>query len=97
MIFYHWNIEKNEWLKRERGISFEEIVWHLERDGLLDDLVHPNQEKYPEQRIMVVKVNLYAYLVPYVADNEGVFLKTIIPNRKATRDYLKKGGRNDTE
>lgn len=97
MSFYKWNAEKNEWLKKERGISYEEIVWHIENGGLLDDLIHPNQRKYPGQRIMVVRVKEYAYIVPYVENEERVFLKTVIPNRKATRDYIGKDRGNDSE
>lgn len=73
---------------RERGISFEEIVFHIERGDVLDLQDHPNQEKYPGQRIFIVDVEGYAYVVPFVEDEEEVFLKTIIPSRKATRKYL---------
>ena len=72
----------------ERGISFEEIVLAIEADGLLDELRHPNPEKYPNQAILVVALDAYAYLVPYVEEPEYYFLKTVIPSRKATRDYL---------
>lgn len=75
-------------LQETRGISFEEVVFHVERGDVLDILKHPNQEKYSGQRIMVVNVEGYAYLVPFVEDDREVFLKTIIPSRKATRDYL---------
>ena len=75
-------------LQESRGISFEEVVFHVERGDVLDILKHPNQEKYSGQRIMVVNVEGYAYLVPFVEDDREVFLKTIIPSRKATRDYL---------
>ena len=84
-----WNHEKNEQLKAERDISFEEIVLAIEADGLLDVLQHSNPGKYPEQRVLVVAVEEYAYLVPFVEEVEYYFLKTIIPNRKATRDYIK--------
>ncbi len=83
-----WNEEKNEWLKQTRGIGFEEIVYHLAHDGLLDILEHPNQRKYPGQRIFVVDVEGYACLVPFVEDDETMFLKTIIPSRKMTKLYL---------
>ncbi|MBF0377330.1 MAG: BrnT family toxin [Desulfamplus sp.] len=95
MSFYRWNTDKNLWLKKERGISFEEIVWHIEHGYLLDDLAHPNQEKYPEQRIMIIKVKDYAFIVPYVENEDGVFLKTVIPNRKATREYITERIKND--
>lgn len=86
--YFSWSAEKNDQLREERGISFEEIVFHIERGDILDLLQHPNQEKYPGQRIFVVNVDGYAYLVPFVEDEVQVFLKTIIPSRKATRDYL---------
>lgn len=89
MKYFTWNNDKNEWLKSERGISFEEIVCQMERGQLLDIVEHPNQEKYGGQRIFVVAVSDYAYLVPFVETESDVFLKTIIPSRKATREYLR--------
>jgi uncharacterized DUF497 family protein len=86
--YYRWNFEKNLKLKSERGISFEQIAMHIERGDILDVVRHPNQEEYPYQQIIVVEINNYAYLVPFVEDENGKFLKTIIPSRKATRDYL---------
>ena len=85
---FRWNHEKNEALKVERSISFEEIVLAIEADGLLDELRHPNTDKYPSQSVFVVALDGYAYLVPYVEETDYYFLKTIIPSRKATRDYL---------
>ena len=82
---------KNEWLKRERGVSFEQIVVAVEADGLLDILVHPNPMKYPRQRVLVVACDGHACLVPFVEQVDHYFLKTIIPSRKATRDYLNRG------
>jgi hypothetical protein len=87
---FRWNHEKNESLKIERSISFEEIVLAIEADGLLDELRHPNSDKYPNQFVFVVALDDYAYLVPYVEEVDYYFLKTIIPSRKATRDYLLK-------
>lgn len=87
---FRWNHEKNESLKIERSISFEEIVLAIEADGLLDELRHPNPDKYPNQFFFVVALDDYAYLVPYVEEVDYYFLKTIIPSRKATRDYLLK-------
>jgi len=95
MDYYKWDFQKNEKLKAERGISFEQIVMHIERGDVLDLVAHPNQEKYPGQEIIVVEINEYAYLVPFVESSEGKFLKTIIPSRKATRDYL--GGENEQD
>ena len=88
MKYFSWNAEKNQELIAERGISFEEVVLHIEQGHVLDLVVHPNQNKYPRQRIFVVDVGGYAYLVPFVEDDREVFLKTIIPSRKATREYL---------
>lgn len=88
---FRWNHEKNEQLKAERNISFEEIVLAIEADGLLDIVAHSNPGKYPAQRMLVVAVEQYAYLVPFVEETDSYFLKTVIPNRKATRDYLKGG------
>lgn len=92
---FRWNHEKNEVLKSERSISFEEIVLAIEADGVLDELNHPNSEKYPNQSILVVALDGYAYLVPYVEEANYFFLKTVIPSRKATRDYLNRSGPNE--
>jgi uncharacterized DUF497 family protein len=83
-----WDEGKNERLRSERGISFEEIVFHIQRGDLLDILEHPNQAKYKGQRVFVVNVNGYVYLVPFVESEQEVFLKTIIPSRRATKRYL---------
>ena len=91
MRYFSWDPDKNEWLKRERGVSFEEIVFYIEQGQLLDILEHPNQKKYPDQHMFVVRIEKYVYLAPFVEKGEEVFLKTIIPSRKATRDYLKGG------
>ncbi len=93
MNYYKWNQEKNERLKTKRGVSFEQITMHVERGDLLDIVTHPNQLKYPNQQILVVEINNYVDLVPFVENENGRFLKTIIPSRKATRDYL--GGKNE--
>ena len=85
---FDWNDEKNEWLRRERGIAFEDIVFHLAHDDLLDTIEHPNQARYSGQRILVVNVEGYVCLVPFVEDDDVMFLKTIIPSRKMTRMYL---------
>ena len=86
--YYRWNYEKNLKLKAERGISFEQVVMHIERGDILDVVQHPNQKKYPNQQIILVDIDNYAYLIPFVKDENGKYLKTIIPSRKATRDYL---------
>jgi uncharacterized DUF497 family protein len=84
---YDWNPEKNELLKRERNISFEEIVFHLSQGDIWKTSDHPNQKDYPGQRIYFVIVDGYIHLVPHVIEEDTIFLKTIIPSRKATRDY----------
>ena len=89
MKHFSWNEEKNERLKEERQISFEDVVFYIEQGFLLDVLEHPNKEKYKGQKIFVVEIDEYAYLIPFVEDENEVFLKTIIPSRKATRKYLK--------
>ena len=91
---FRWNIEKGLKLNAERGISFETIVVAVQTGGLLDILEHPDARKYPRQRILVVSYDGYAYLVPYVEESEYLFLKTIIPSRKATRNYLNQGDHN---
>ncbi|MBT3348424.1 MAG: toxin [Thiotrichales bacterium] len=88
MKTYNWNCDKSKLLKTERGISFEEIVFHINNGDELDVYPHPNNTKYPTQYISVVAINNYAYLVPYVESKEEVFLKTIIPSRKATKKYI---------
>ena len=93
MKLFDWVPEKNQQLVKERGISFEEVIFHLQSDGLLDDIVHPNQIDYSHQRVFIMAIESYAYLVPYVESGETIFLKTIIPSRKATKQYL--GGKDE--
>lgn len=88
MKLFNWNAAKNQTLILERGKSFEEAVFHIQNDGLLDDVIHPNVDSYPNQRIFVVKIEDYVYLVPYVETDEEIFLKTVIPSRKFTKMYL---------
>ena len=94
MKLFRWNPEKNEALKAERGLSFEGITVAVESGGLLDILDHPNKARYPNQRVLVVTFDNYAYLVPFVEEEDHFFLKTIIPSRKASREYLKQGDPN---
>lgn len=89
MKIINWNSEKNELLKKERGISFEMMAFQIESENILDVLDHPNKDKYPGQKIFVIEFEEYAYFVPFIENEDEVFLKTIIPSRKATRDYLK--------
>ena len=84
---YEWDSNKNEWLKRERNISFEQIIFHLSKGDVWKLADHPDQENYPGQKIYFIIVEDYIYLVPDVAEKDCVFLKTIIPSRKATRAY----------
>jgi uncharacterized DUF497 family protein len=85
---FRWDPDKNERLKVARGISFEEIVLAIEEDGLKDILIHPNQRRYAGQIVLVVAYRDYIFLVPSVEESTHYFMKTIIPSRKATRDYL---------
>ena len=91
---FRWSVEKNESLKSIRGVSFESIVVAVESEGLLDVVEHPNKAKYPNQKILVVSFDGYVYLVPFVEEEDHFFLKTVIPSRKATRDYLQQGEKN---
>jgi len=92
MKIFRWNVEKNEILARERGITFEEIVQRIESGAKVIETDHPNKEKYPNQEILIIDVEGYAYLVPFVINKDEYFLKTIIPSRKATKKYF--GGKN---
>ncbi|CCE23471.1 BrnT family toxin [Methylotuvimicrobium alcaliphilum] len=92
MKIYNWNSNKNQELILERAVSFEEAIFHIEHGGQLDDIVHPNASDYPNQRIFVICIKEYVYLVPYVESEDEVFLKAIIPSRKFTKLYL--GGRS---
>ena len=93
MKYVDWNEEKNSKLKKERGISFEIILNYLNEGKYLDKIKHPNKAKYPNQFIFIVEHENYVYLVPFVEDKEKIFLKTIIPNRVATMQYLE-GNKN---
>ena len=88
MKYYSWNNDKNEKLKKERGVSFEDVIYYIENEKLRAILKHKNQERYPGQKIYVVEVNNYVYLLPFVETEKEIFLKTIIPSRKATKKYL---------
>lgn len=89
MKYFDWNVNKNEGLKKERYITFEEVVFSLMHGGLLDIIDQPNKNKYPNQKIFVIDIDDYVYLVPFVEDEQVIFLKTIIPSRKMTKKYLK--------
>jgi hypothetical protein len=88
---FRWNAEKSTLLKEERGVSLQSMVVAIEAGGLLDILAHPNTKKYAHQQVMVVSLDNYIYLVPFVEEESSYFLKTVIPSRKATRVYLSPG------
>lgn len=98
MGYFDWNDGKNKLLKKERKVSFEEVILAIEKNRLLAILEHPNRQKYPSQQVYIVEINNYAYIVPFVETEESVFLKTIIPSRKMTKLYLAgaKNGKNET-
>ena len=84
----NWSALKNHQLIEQRGISFDDVVFCLQQGKLLDDIKHSNNDKYPNQRVFVVDINGYVFLVPYVESRDEIFLKTVIPSRKATKQYL---------
>ena len=88
MKYYDWNDEKNELLKKLRGVSFEQVVLAIVSGDLIDRIKHPNPDKYTNQKIFIVKIDNYIYSVPYIEDDKKIFLKTIIPNSKETKKYL---------
>ena len=92
-----YSLEKNEILKKDRNISFEDVILSIEEGNLLDDIEHPNKNKYPNQNIFIIliKIKDYVYLVPYVEDEKSIFLKTIIPSRQMNKKY-NKGDKNDS-
>ncbi|MDP2091131.1 MAG: hypothetical protein Q8K30_06065 [Candidatus Gracilibacteria bacterium] len=73
-----WSNEKNEILKKTRGICFEDVL----SSEIIDDLEHPNKEKYPNQRIMIVEIDGYPYVCPYIENKNEIFLKTLFPDRR---------------
>ncbi len=89
MKYFDWDSEKNEMLKKERRVSFEEILIAIEQGDILDIVEHPNKNKYPNQSLFIIRLYDYVYLVPFAEDEEKIFLKTIIPSRKATKKYIK--------
>ncbi len=87
-MHFDWDEEKNKKLKSERGVGFEDVVTAINEGDLLDVLNHHNISKYPNQKIYVVKIEDYAYLVPFVKEPGKLFLKTIYPSRKMTKKYI---------
>jgi uncharacterized DUF497 family protein len=93
ILNFLWNEEKNKLLKKERGVSFEEIVAHILQGDLLAVEKHPNQERYPDQQMFVVLIDNYVYLVPFIQKDNDAFLKTIFPSRKETQKYLRRSNK----
>ena len=89
-MIFNWNEKKNEHLKHERGVSFEQIVFLIENECVLDVLEHPNKKKYMDQRVYIINIENYAYAVPIEDKGEERFLKTIFPSRKYTQMYLRR-------
>jgi len=85
---FNWNSDKNQQLINERGVSFEDIVLNIHLGNELDIYEHPNIERYPNQKVSIIRVEDYVYLVPFVENEDEIFLKTIIPSRKATKQYI---------
>ena len=88
MIIYKWNKEKNILLKKTRGVSFEQIVMHIEKGDLIDIIKHPNSLKYANQKILIININGYIYTVPFIENENEWFLKTLIPSRLFTKKYF---------
>ena len=94
MKYIDWDEQKNTQLKLERDVGFEDVLTAVDENRILDDTKHPNKLLYPDQRVLIIEISDYAYLVPYVEDEIKIFLKTIIPSRKATKKYIR-GENND--
>ena len=88
MKYFDWNDEKNEMLKKVRGVSFEQVELAIASGDLVDRIKHPNPEKYLNQKVFLVKIENYIYSVPYVVDDKRILSKAIIPNSKATKKYI---------
>jgi len=88
MTYFNWNKEKNEILKKVRSISFEEVIEAINSDKIITIIKHPNIKRYPNQKQYIININNYVYVVPFVRNDEEIFLKTIIPNRKLVKKYL---------
>ena len=89
MKLFEWDSDKNKWLKKVRGITFDDVVFYINQGCLLDTIPHPDTERYSHQKMFILNINDYAYLVPFIEKDQVVFLKTIIPSRKATKKYLR--------
>jgi len=89
MSEFNWDDRKNGLLEKTRGVCFENVVVCIQNGDVLDVIRHPNRERYPGQNIIVLNMTGYVWLVPYVKSKGIRFLKTVIPSRKATREYLR--------
>lgn len=89
MKYFDWNEKKNNLLKKKRNISFEAAVLAIAENRLLDVLEHHDKQKYPHQKLLVIEINNYAYIVPIVESEKTYFMKTIYPSRNATQKYLR--------
>ncbi len=85
---FRWNLEKNELLKKERGVCFEDVVTQIYDDNILDIIKHPNQKKYPGQHIYIIVLQNYVHMIPFVKKDDEIFLKTIVPSRKMQKLYM---------
>jgi len=90
---FKWDSAKNQQLKDERNVCFEDVVALINDDKVLDIIKHPNQEKYPHQYIYIVALQNYVHMVPFVKNNDEIFLKTIVPSRKMNKLY--RGAENE--
>ncbi len=89
---FDYNLEKDELLKEKRGVSFRDAIRAVYEGKTIADLEHHDQKKYPGQRLLIIKIKDYIYVVPYVNDKirKIKFLKTVYPSRDLTKKYLKK-------
>ena len=88
---FEWDERKNNLLKKERNVSFEQVILAIENKQVVDVLDHPNQKKYKGQKYIMVEMDNYIYVVPIFISKTGekCCLKTIYPSRKYTEKYLK--------
>ncbi len=84
---FDWDIEKNEILKKQRGLCFEDVVLAIDNNEIITITEHFNTQKYPYQQIIILKLNVYVHYVPFVLQNDTFFLKTIVPSRKLNKFY----------
>lgn len=92
MKYFDWDEFKNELLKAERGVGFEDVQSAVEEGRVLEYIDHPNPTRYPNQKVLIIQIRNYVYAVPFVEDNTTIYLKTIYASRKLTKKYLTQGG-----